>query len=175
MRRGIVISIIGLALAFGTFFVFSWPSTLSGTSTGDTIGFPDSPPDQELHVGQMLFTVSGSHEIKIVSVRLNAATPGLSLVAARIGLGGKGASVGTEVGPQPDIDKLAQAAGFTLHPKETGGFVITFRPVVAGAFVFRGITVTYQTGWLTRSVTFGPTVKVKVRAGIAPVPTPTSG
>src|SRR5437867_12112763 len=75
MRRGIIVSIIGLALAFGAFYVFSWPTTLHG-DRGDEVVFPDSPPNQLLHTGQVPFKVSGRREISIVTVKLNAPSPG---------------------------------------------------------------------------------------------------
>ena len=174
MRRIVVMSIIGLGLAFGAFYYFSWPTTLSGRSGGDEISFPDAPPEQQLHTGQFLFEVSGRHRITIVTVRLNDPSSGFALVAARVGLGDSGASIGTASGPTPEIEALPRAPGFVLNPRDTGAFVITIRAFGPGDFVFHGITVTYQTGWLTRSITFGPTVKVKVPADISPVPTPTS-
>jgi hypothetical protein len=171
MRRIIVMSIIGLALAFGAFYVFSWPTTVSGTF-GNALGFADAKPDELLHTGLLNFKVAGRREITIVTVKLNSASPGLSLVSTHVALGGS--SVGALSGPRPEIDSLPRAPGFVLYPRDSGAFVITFRATSPGTFTFTGITVVYQTGWLTRSVKLGPKVTVTVpEPSTTPSPSPT--
>jgi hypothetical protein len=169
MRRGIVISIIGLALAFGTFYVFSWPSSLSG-KLGDEVGFNATKPEELLHTGLFLFTVRGPRDIKITTVKLNDSSPGLVLVASRLGGGG---AAGALTGERPEIDRLPSAPGAILHPNDAGAFVITFRALNPGRYGFNGITVTYQTGWLTRTVKLGPRVTVRVpETASTPSPSP---
>lgn len=160
-------SILGLALAFGAFYVFSWPTTLSA-SAASSLHFGDVETDELLHSGLMNFTVSGRREIEIVTVKLNAPTSGIELVATRVGLGEAGTSIGSERGGQPSIDALPRAPGYVLYPKERGSFVVTFRATQSASF--DGLIVTYQTGWLTRTVKVGP--KVTVTVPISPtVPT----
>src|SRR5437867_1403603 len=74
MRRGIIVLIIGLALAFGAFYVFSWPTTLH-CDRGIELVIPASPPNLLLHTGQDPFTVAGRRQISIVTVKLNAPSP----------------------------------------------------------------------------------------------------
>ena len=165
MRRVLVIMLVGLALAFGAFYAFSWPTTLSG-SAGDSLSFGDVALDEPLHVGLMNFAVTGRREIKIVTVKLNAPTSGIELVSTRVGLGAAGTSIGSERGEQPSIDALPRAPGYTLHPRDGGSFVVTFKATETGSF--DGIIVTYRTGWLTRSVTLGPKVSVTVPVPSSP-------
>jgi hypothetical protein len=172
MRRAILMSIIGLALAFGAFYVFSWPTTVSG-SFGDELGFREATAGELLHSGLFDFKVAGHRDIEILTVKLNSPSPGLSLVSARVGLGGAG-SIGSASGPQPAIDALPRAPGFVLHPRDDGAFVVSFQAVAPGTFTFSGITVVYQTGWLTRSVKLGPRVTVTVpEPSTTPSPNPT--
>jgi hypothetical protein len=118
MRRIVVMSIIGLALAFGAFYFFSWPTTLVARSGSVALSFPDSPPEQLLHTGQFLFKISGRHRITIVTVRLNGPSTGLTLVAARVGLGTSGSSIGSAAGPSPEVEALPRAPGYTLSPND---------------------------------------------------------
>lgn len=169
-------SILGLALAFGAFYVFSWPTTLSG-SAGNSLHFGDVETDELLHAGLMNFAVSGRREIEIVTVKLNAPTAGIELVATRIGLGEAGTSIGSERGEQASIDALPRAPGYVLYPKDRGSFVVTFRAERSASF--DGLIVTYQTGWLTRSVRVGPKVTVTVPISstvptVSPSPSPTA-
>jgi hypothetical protein len=158
MRRAIVVSIIGLAIAFGAFYAFSWPSTLSG-ELGDEVGFNNAKPGEQLHMGLALFTVRGPRDVKILSVKLRDPSPGLVLVATRIGHGGEAGALN---GERPEIDALPLAPGALLHPGREGAIVVTFHAVGPGDYSFNGITVTYETGWLTRTVKLGPKVTVKV-------------
>lgn len=169
-------SILGLALAFGAFYVFSWPTTLSG-NPGNALHLGEVETGELLHAGMINFTVSGRREIEIVTVKLNAPTAGIELVATRVGLGQTGTSIGSERGEQPSIDALPRAPGSVLSPKDRGSFVVTFRATQSASF--DGLIVTYRTGWLTRSVKLGPKVTVTVpispsdpTASPSPSPTP---
>ena len=170
MRRVVVVFLVGLALAFGAFYYFSWPTTLSG-SPGNAVGFDDVKPGEKLHVGLMDFTVEGRHEITIVTVKLNSPSAGIELDAARVSLGDAGGSIGSERGDQPTVEALPRAPGAVLQSNERGTFVVSFFATASGSF--NGITITYTTGWLTRSVTLGPKVTVTVPApATTPTPSP---
>jgi hypothetical protein len=162
-------SIIGLALAFGVFYAFSWPSTLSGT-LGNQVGFNEKEPGGLLHTGLFNFEVVGKREIKIVTVKLMDPSPGIVLVATRMGTGGEAGALRGDV---PEIDKLPRAPGFVLQSNDRGAFVVTFKVLDPGRFTFNGIVVTYQTGWLTRTVKLGPKVTVRVpEPSSTPSPSP---
>jgi hypothetical protein len=164
-------SIIGLALAFAAFYVFSWPTTVSGTF-GNALSFNKATAGELLHSGLFNFKVAGRRGIKIITVEMNSPSPGLSLVSVRVGLGGSG-SIGSASGPRPDIESLPHAPGFVLNPRDDGTFVVTFRALAQGRFTFNGILVTYQTGWLTRTVKLGPKVTVRVpEPATTPSPSP---
>ena len=172
MRRAILVFLIGLGLAFSAFYYFSWPTTLSG-SAGHLVRFGDVKPDEKLHVGLIDFTVAGRHDITIVTVKLNSPSVGIELDAARVDSGPAGNSIGSERGDQPTVEALPRAPGSVLHPDDRGSFVVTFFATGSGSF--NGITITYTTGWLTRSVTLGPKVTVTVPAPattLSPSPTP---
>jgi len=163
MRRIVVMSIIGLALAFGVFYAFSWPSTVTATTGGNEVGFPTAAAGELLHTGAMTFKVGGNRDVQLVTVKLESPTPGLELVATHVGLRENLAVHSTtETGPQAYIDALPKAPGYVLRPGDEGAFVVTFRALDPGTFAFDGIVVTYQSGWLTRTVKLGPRVTVKV-------------
>jgi len=165
----ILISIVGLALAFGAFYAFSWPSTLAG-KRGDHTGFAASKPKVLVHTGQFLFKVTGRRDVKISTVKLMTPSPGLELVAIRIG----GSEAGALTGEHPEFEALPRAAGAVLRAGAEGAFLVSFRALDPGRFSFEGIEVTYQTGWLTRTVKLGPRVTVRVPGpSTTPSATPT--
>jgi hypothetical protein len=160
MRRVVVMSVIGLALAFGVFYTLSWPSTLEG-SLGNSVTLDPVKPDELLHVGLGIFKTVGRRDVNVVTVRLNGQSPGIEIVATRVALAERGGlTLGVLRGPQPTVDALPRAPGYVLHSNDAGGFVVTFRVASPGTYTFRGFLVTYQTGWLTRTVLLGPTVTI---------------
>jgi hypothetical protein len=171
-------SVLGLAIAFGVFYFMSWPATLSPVGAGGNgLGFDDVEIGEMLHTGLMIFEVKGPREVKIVTVKLNAPTLGIKLEGSRLGLGASGTSVGGLRGDQPSIDALPPAPGSVLPKNARGSIVITFTATQSGSF--DGLVVTYQTGWLTRTVRLGPKVTVTVpgsptEPGSSPSPSPTA-
>jgi len=173
MRRVVFMSIVGLGLAFGIFYALSWPSTVEG-SRGNDVVLSDVTQGELLHVGLGNFRVVGERDATVVTVKLDDPSAGIEIVATRVALAGNGRpSVGVVRGPQPTIDVLPRAPGYVLHPKDEGGFVVTFRVLSPGHFTFKGFAVTYQTGWLTRTAHLGPDVIVDVPDSGTPTPRPT--
>jgi hypothetical protein len=161
MRRVLVMSLVGLLLAFGVFYVFSWPSTIeSAPASGVTIS--QVKVGELLHVGMADFTISGDRPITVLTVRLNGASPEIELLAARLFIEESGkSSVGVLRGEGTSVDSLPRAPGYVLHSTDRGSFVVTFRVSSPGRFELDGFTVRYQTGWLTRSVRVGPRIVVE--------------
>jgi hypothetical protein len=160
MRRALFVAVVGLGLAFGVFYALSWPATMSGPDpSGTEVGFNHVAEGEMLHAGLGPFRVGGSRNVKIITVLLNDSSPGIELVAIRVALVGSGRTMlGTARGHKPDLETLPAAAGYVLHPGDEGSINVSFRVPSPGRYSFRGITVRYQTGWITRSVVIGPTV-----------------
>lgn len=166
-------SIVGLGLAFGIFYALSWPSTVEG-SRGNDVVLSDVTQGELLHVGLGNFRVAGERDATVVTVKLNDPSAGIEIVGTRVALAGNGRQpIGVVRGPQPTVDVLPRAPGYVLHPKDEGGFVVTFRVLSPGHFTFKGFAITYQTGWLTRKVHLGPNVIVDSPDTGTPSPTPT--
>jgi hypothetical protein len=173
MRRVVFMSIVGLGLAFGIFYALSWPSTVQG-SRGNNVVLHDVAPGELLHVGLGNFRVAGNRDATVVTVKLNDPSAGIEIVATRVALAGNGRpSIGVLRGPQPTVEILPRAPDYVLHPKDEGGFVVTFRVLSGGSFTFKGFSITYQTGWLTRTAHLGPDVIVEAPGTGTPTPTPT--
>jgi hypothetical protein len=175
MRRVLVMSLIGLMLAFGVFYAFSWPSSLEG-ARGSEAGIDDVKVGELLHVGLADFRVAGRRPIKIVTVKLVRPSAAISLVETRIYLAGNGRpSVGVQRGEDRSVAALPRAPGYVLNDTDSGSFVATFTIDSPGDFSFDGFEVTYQTGWLTRSVTLGTRVTIRAPAPlVVPAPSPSA-
>ena len=161
MRRIVFTSIIGLGLAFGVFYALSWPATIQGT-VGRRVTIEQASVNGLIYVGLGRFRVIGPRDATVVTVKLQDPSVAIVLEATRVALVSSNAPlVGVERGPQPAVDALPKAPGYVLHPQDIGVFVVSFRAVSAGTFTFHGFILTYQTGWLTRTVHLGPTVTVQ--------------
>jgi len=168
MRRTIFVALAGLLFAFTFFYVFAWPSTMSSRSKlSDTIGFDKVVPGELLYAGLGPFSIVGRRDMTVVTVKLNDPSVGIELLETRVDLFAGGVGLGVARGTDPlsaGIERLPRAPNYVLRSADEGGFYVAFKVLSRGTFRFRGIEVTYQTGWLTRSVVLGPTVTVTARS-----------
>ncbi|MGH2726362.1 MAG: hypothetical protein ACRDKS_05235 [Actinomycetota bacterium] len=163
-KAALISAAIGLAIAAGVFAGFGLPGTLKAAQSESKYAVNASVGDV-IHVGLGPFHPSGPREIKILSVSLQDPSPAIQLDSIRITLFNDPNTVllGSDVGEErPDIDALPLALGRVLQPGEDGGFWITFRVNATGDHTFKGVRVTYKSGWLTKTVIVGPNVRARI-------------
>jgi hypothetical protein len=163
LKAGLISAAIGLAIAGGVFAGFGWPGSLDPAHSNSRYGVT-AAVDEELHVGLGPFHPGGPREIKITAVSLVDPSPAIQLASIRITRFDDAVKVplGSDKGPREDIEGLPEAVGIVLEPGEDGGFWVSFRVTATGTHSFKGIRVTYRSGWLTRTVVVGPSTQVRV-------------
>ena len=170
VKRTVFVAIAGLIFAFTFFYAFGWPSTLASNAGAPTT-FDKVNTGEILHAGLGPFYVHGQRHVSIVTVRLKEPSPGIELVGTHVALSPT-LPGGALRGVQNAIEALPRAPGYVLRPGDAGAFWVTFRVLSPGSFSFRGITITYQSGWLTRSVVLGANVRADTIETPTPSPSP---
>jgi hypothetical protein len=162
-KAALISAAIGLAIAAGVFAGFGLPGTLKPAHS-DSRYAVTAATDELIHVGLGPFHPSGPREIKILEVSLVEASPAIQVDSIRITRFNDPAPIllGSDKGPREDIAALPQALGAVLQPGQDGGFWVTFHVTATGSHTFKGLRVTYRSGWLTRTAVVGPPVRVKV-------------
>lgn len=164
-KAAVISGVIGLAIAAGVFAGFGLPGTLKAAQSEQNRYVITTQIGEVIHVGLGPFHPSGPREIKILSVTLENPSPAIQLDSIRITLFNDpnvvvlGSDSGTE---RPDIDALPLAIGKVLEPGQDGGLWITFRVNATGDHSFKGVKITYKSGWLTKTVIVGPNVRAKI-------------
>lgn len=163
LKAGLISAAIGLAIAGGVFAGLGLPGSLTAARSDSRYSL-NVVIDQIVHVGLGPFEPGGPRQIKIVEITLENASPAIQIDAIRVSRFRDPANVplGSDTGPRPDIDALPLALGTVLEPGQNGGLWLTFHVTSTGQHALDGLRVTYRSGWLTRSVIIGPTVKVRV-------------
>ena len=170
MKRTVFVAIAGLIFAFTFFYAFGWPSTL-GADAGAPTSFDRVRTGEILNAGLGPFHVQGQRHVSIVTVKLKDPSPGIELVATHVALAPTQPG-GAVRGAQKAMEDLPRAPGYLLRPGDSGLFWVTVRVVSPGSFSFRGIIITYQSGWLTRTVVLGANVRADTIETPTPIPSP---
>ncbi len=162
-KAALISVVIGLAIAAGVFAGFGLPGTLKPAQS-DSRYAVIAAVGEVIHVGLGPFHPSGPREIKILSATLQDPSPAIQASSIRITLFNDPNTVllGSATGVREDVDALPLALGRVLQPGQDGGFWITFTVNATGDHTFKGLRVTYKSGWLTKTVIVGPNVRARI-------------
>jgi len=157
VRRALFVTVAGLIFAFTFFYVAAWPSTIEAGSSRSADKTLAVSSTETVWVPLGPIHIVGRKKVMINTVQLNRPSVGIEFVDSRIDIGH---DPGGPTTSQTFVASTFPAApGAILTSGQKATIYIAFSVSEPGSYSFRGIAISYQAGWLTRTAIIGPTVR----------------